>query len=198
MIVADVKYVNSVTVRMITPPIVAPTSGMRPKNDMSTASGTANGTPRIDSTVNVGSPLIEVHGAAPAASPGADRRHNAAADPVRPLENAAQPLAMVGGPTPHEEVRDPSAVEQQEERHREDGQQLEGSVDDAGGDALQNPRRVADPRLHHVLRLLREAARDVVLVVELADRVVVAQIVDVAGEVAREVAAAVDDGRHDE
>ena len=57
---------NSVTIRMITPPIVAPTSGIRPKKDISTASGTANGTPRIVSMMNVRMPLIDVIVSAPA------------------------------------------------------------------------------------------------------------------------------------
>ena len=51
---------KSVTTRMITPPIVAPTSGIRPKKDISTASGTANGTPRIVRMQNVRMPLIVV------------------------------------------------------------------------------------------------------------------------------------------
>ncbi len=50
---------------MITPPIVAPTSGIRPKKDISTASGTANGTPRIVRMQNVRTPLIVVIVSAP-------------------------------------------------------------------------------------------------------------------------------------
>ena len=46
-IVAVGKSWNAVTIPMTTPPIVAPTSGIRSRNAISTASGAANGTPRI-------------------------------------------------------------------------------------------------------------------------------------------------------
>ena len=52
------KNVIAVTTAMISPPRVAPTSGMRSKNAISTASGTANGTFRISSVTYVMSPAI--------------------------------------------------------------------------------------------------------------------------------------------
>ena len=45
MSVSPGKSANSVTSATSTPPIVEPTSGIRSKNAISTASGTANGTP---------------------------------------------------------------------------------------------------------------------------------------------------------
>ena len=47
MIVSPGKSPNTVTTPTSTPPIVEPTSGIRSKNAISTASGTANGTPRM-------------------------------------------------------------------------------------------------------------------------------------------------------
>ena len=51
MIVAVGKSWNSVTMPTSTAPIVAPISGIRSRKKMITASGAANGTPSIDSTM---------------------------------------------------------------------------------------------------------------------------------------------------
>ena len=50
MIVAVGKFSNSVTTPIRTAAIVAPTSGISENRPAITASGAANGTPRIDST----------------------------------------------------------------------------------------------------------------------------------------------------
>ena len=58
MIVTVGKSVNTVTRPTMTAPMVAPTSGIRSNIRTSTDSGAANGTPRIDSTMNVVTPAI--------------------------------------------------------------------------------------------------------------------------------------------
>ena len=67
--------------------------------------------------------------------------------------------------------------------------------EDPDGDGLQGARRVAEPA-RQARGLLLELLRDVVLVVVLAQRVVRADVVDVAGDVVRERLHLVDDRRH--
>jgi hypothetical protein len=47
------KFTNSITMAMIVAPIVAPTTGIRSKKNVSSASAPANGAPRIVSMMKV-------------------------------------------------------------------------------------------------------------------------------------------------
>ncbi len=66
MIVAVGKFSNSVTIPMSTAAIVAPTSGSSENRPAITASGAANGTPRIVSTMKVATPAMRAIVNAPA------------------------------------------------------------------------------------------------------------------------------------
>ena len=105
--------------------------------------------------------------------------HVAAGRAVDVGGHLAHARLVLGAHLGEQEVHDPPAVEQQEERDGQHRHELQDGREDADGDGLQRARGVAEPA-RQARGLLLELLRDVVLVVVLAQRVVGADVVDVA------------------
>ena len=111
-------------------------------------------------------------------------------DLAHPLLSRLRHLAVA-------ELEDLRPLHQEEEGDDEDREQLDEAREDADGDVLQRAGRVVE-LARQLVDLVLELVGDVVAVVVLAELVVVAQVVDVAGQVLGEVLDAVDHRRHEQ
>jgi hypothetical protein len=116
-----------------------------------------------------------------------ERPRDVAADRLRHVvERAAQPLALLRRSGGDHGVGPTSPVAQQEGGQHEDRDQREGRVDDPEAHVAQRPGRAAQaPR--QLARLLLELARDVVVLVQLAQAVVLAHELGHVARVLRHV-----------
>jgi hypothetical protein len=95
---------------------------------------------------------------------------------------------------PEQGVHPARAVEEQEEGHDEHGDQLEQALEQPDRDDLELARRVVE-RARELVGLGLDLVRDVVAVVVVAERLGVADVLDVGGHVAHERLDPVDDRR---
>ena len=168
---------------------MAPTSGIRSKNPNRIASGSREGNVE-DSQRHVGH------------QPGQDADHevaeHVAGDRVRDVVgDRPQPPGPLRRHLSVEELEQAASVLDQEEGDHQDREQLHEAGEDADGDVPQGAGGVAELG-RQLLRLLGQLLGDLVAVVVVAEGLVVAQVVDVSGQIGGQVLDAVDQRRHDQ